>query len=1062
MNHVKQNPANLFSIPPAAPFLATLVDALTSGELIAGFKPQNDPLALSGVTIYVPTRRAVRALRAEFMTRAQHPAILLPRILPLGDIEEDTLITESHADGGLDLDPVIDSLERQLLLTRMVSHWTKILGQTSTTLFEGSVIVPSSISDAAWLAGDLAKLMDSVATEEADWTKLQNLVPEDHADWWQLTLAFLQIATRSWPDILKERGAMDAAARRGLLLHRQAARYRKYGAAGPVIAAGSTGSIPATAALLKAISHLENGAVVLPGLDRDMADEVWAGIDTGRAGKKDHHARISHPQAAAPGHPQYGLKKLLESIEANRADVIHIGGVNDSSTGHARIREQIINLSMEPSGDTDNWLEIRAGFTRDMLVRAFGDVAIIEAGGERQEALAIALAMREVLEEKGRTAALITPDRVLARQVSAELKRFGVDVDDSAGLPLCDTPQGSFVKLLLAVCLAPANPVTLLSLIKHPLASFGLGRKTVSRAAPALEIGLMRGTLSKPSPGSFSAALQQAIEDMKTGGHIARAKKNLGEDDWLAAKALASALDATLSPLHELYRRNEAMSLEQMATAMIASLEAIGTDDGKYSLYEGNAGEALSAFLRDLVLHGSKVDIDVIPSQWPLLYEALLGSRPVRERHDFHPRLSIWGPLEARLQQADRIILGGLNEGTWPASTRNDPFLNRPMKSSLLLEPPERRIGLAAHDFQMFLGTRNTIITRSTKADNAPTVASRWLQRLQTLAGKEANSAMMARGQKYLDWCRNIDIQPMEFPENPQIVSQPEPKPPVAARPKKLSLTRIETWIRDPYAIYARHVLDLEPLDTILRQADARERGVLYHDILENFRKAHEGPFSKESLGQLLAIARNKFDEAKLPGDISAFWWPRFREIAGLFIDWEKSREDDVVLSHLELSAREKVGSSGFVVSCRADRIDALKDGSHVIIDYKTGTAPSARQAAILLAPQLPLEGALALKGAFKGVLAERIDDLLYVRLRVDEKLKVDAIGRSSEKPDPHEVCLKSWEALEALVAAYQNPDKGYLSRARPFKQGDYSGDYDHLARVLEWSVGNEEADTYD
>ena len=392
----RKNPPRLFSIPPAAPFLSTLVNALLNGELIDGFVPGSDALALSNVTIYVPTRRAARALQAEFVARIDRNALLLPQILPLGDIEEDQFIFEQQSDRALELDPTIGSLERQLLLTQMIRQWTGALEKTSQKLFgDEALSVPASLSDAAWLANDLATLMDTVSTEEADWDLLEGLVPAEHADWWKLTLGFLKIATKNWPLILQERGSMDVATRRGLLLHRQAEQYRMHGSSGPVIAAGSTGSIPATASLLGAIARMKNGAVILPGLDRDMSDLVWLELNAGKAAGTGPLLRSSHEKAAAPGHPQYGLKKLLNGMGVARNDVHHIGGVDDSSIGYARLREEIVALSMEPSKTTDNWPGFRDKFTEQKSATAFSGVSLIEAEGERQEALAIALAMRD-------------------------------------------------------------------------------------------------------------------------------------------------------------------------------------------------------------------------------------------------------------------------------------------------------------------------------------------------------------------------------------------------------------------------------------------------------------------------------------------------------------------------------------------------------------------------------------------------------------------------------------------------------------------------------------------
>ncbi len=1055
----------LFSIPPAAPFLSTLVNALLSGELIDGFTPGSDALALSNVTIYVPTRRAARALQAEFVARIDRNALLLPRILPLGDIEEDQFIFEQQSDRSLELDPTIGSLERQLLLTQMIQQWTGALEKSSQKLFgEETLSVPASLTDAAWLANDLATLMDTVSTEEANWNLLEELVPEEHADWWQLTLGFLKIATKNWPLILQERGSMDIATRRGLLLHRQAEQYRLHGASGPLIAAGSTGSIPATASLLGAIARMKNGAVILPGLDRDMSDAVWQELSAGKVGGTGPIMRTSHERAAAPGHPQYGLKNLLDGMGVERNDVHHIGGIDDSSIGYARLRETIVNLSMEPSKTTDNWPVFRSKFTEQKSTTAFSGVSLIEAEGERQEALAIALAMREVLTEETKRVALVTPDRVLARRVSVELKRFGIEIDDSAGVPLSETIQGSFVRLIMAVALAPADPVSLLALIKHPLASFGLQRSKVLCAGEVLELGVIRGNIASLTPGKFRKSVEDATKKPENkDAYISAYKKQLTDENRQDALLLADAMDKALAPLHGLLDQDITVSLGAITRTTIETLEAVAQNQEAPTgeLYAGQTGDALAGFLGDLLQRsdGDENGIEVRPGEWPSFYEALLGSRPVRLHRQTHSRLSILGPLEARLQQVDCVILGGLNEGTWPSSARNDPFLNRPMKQALSLEPPERRIGLAAHDFQMLLGTKEVILTRSKRAENAPTVASRWVQRLLTLAGENASGAMRLSGQKYIDWATHIDRRPLSNADNSRIVSRPEPKPHPDIRPKTIRVTEVETWIRDPYAIYSKYVLGLEPLETIRRQIDARERGVLYHAIFEQFVQDWPTSSTPDANEYVKQIGEKHFAKYKLPVDIHAFWWPRFLDIAQEFVEWEIGRTDSIANTWVELSANAEVGASGFEIRGKADRIDLLAEGGHSIIDYKTGLSPSIKQANSLLAPQLPLEGAMALRGAFKKISTEQIKQLAYVRLRPSGGFKIDLLGKQKDGPDTQELSANAWAALEALVSAYDNPDKGYLSRARPFRQGDVSGSYDHLARVMEWSLDDDDSE---
>lgn len=1059
--------SKLFSIPPAAPFLSTLVDALLSGKLIEGFEPKDDVLALSGVTIYVPTRRAARALQAEFVARTDKNALLLPHILPLGDIEEDQFIFEPQSDKALELDPTIGNLERQLMLARMIEQWAIALEKTSISLFgDEALSVPASITDAAWLANDLATLMDTVSTEEANWELLDKLVPADHANWWKLTLEFLKIATKTWPLILQEKGAMDVATRRGLLLHRQARHYLEHGSKGPVIAAGSTGSIPATAALLGSIAQLDNGAVILPGLDRDITDLVWQKLSYSENQTTNPQSRISHQQAAAPGHPQYGLKKLLDGMGVKREDVTHIGGIDDSSSGFARLRETIVSLSMEPSETTDNWPEFRDSFSEHKSTLAFSGVSLIEAEGERQEALAIALVMREILQVADKTCALVTADRVLARRVSVELKRFGIEIDDSAGIPLSETLPGSFTRLVLAIALEPADPVALLALLKHPLTSFGLSKTEIAAASAIFELGTIRGNTSTLKPGSYHNCVCAALAGLdKDNTYTPASKKRIKEEDWLLAQNLAKAMDEAFQPLHDLLANGEEITLSRITRTTIETLEAVAQneEENEGTLYHGEPGDALSKFLGDLLVISTEsgLNLELRADEWPSFYNALLGSRPVRPQRKTHSRLSILGPLEARLQQVDCIILGGLNEGTWPAATRNDPFLNRPMKAALSLEPPERRIGLAAHDFQMLMGSKEVVLTRAKRADNAPTVASRWVQRLLTLAGNEASKSMGLSGHKYLDWAEQIDRRSLADDKNSNTISRPEPKPRLELRPKTISITEVETWIRDPYAIYAKRILNLSPLDQIRRQIDARERGTLYHAIFENLCIDWHKTQSQDPMSLAGELGQVEFAKLKLPPEIYAFWWPRFEEIASEFIVWETDRRSELSNSDVELKATLEIGDTGVTLRGIADRIDTLVDGGHSIIDYKTGTNPSIGQANSLLAPQLPLEGAMALRGAFRNINATHIEDLAYVRLRPSGGFKVDKLGDKKKQLDANQLSEDAWDALLKLVTAYDNPEKGYLSRARPFKQGERSGDFDHLARVMEWSLddGNEEGD---
>ena len=1030
------------------PFLPTLVDALLDGSLVEGFPGDGrlDPLALANVTIWVPTRRAARELAGEFVGRFEGNVALLPSIRTLGSINggEDDLDLEDLATLlGTESDPHVAPAQRQLILSRLVFQWSQSLNQTQRDLYRGAdILMPSSLSDAVWFAAELARLMDTIATEEVDWAQLQGLVEQDHANWWQLTLEFLKIASAQWPEILAELHLSDAATERAKSIRRQADAYTVQGSAGPVIAAGSTGSIPATADLLKAIAHLPNGVVVLPALDRDLDNETWEQIDL-----PDNPNDTS---GTAPGHPQYGLKKLLDHLGSNRSlqDIVHLGG--NSSTGTLRLREQLVSEALRPPQATGHWREVQSRITSAQMDAALSNVRLLKAQNERQEALAIALALRETLETPDKTAALVTPDRNLARRVAVEMQRFGVEIDDSSGQPLRNTPVGRFFRLLLLAAFTPLNAVNLLSLLKHPLARFGGPAARIRHAARLFELVVLRGAVKPPLAGTLLDHARQkrlALDDKEARLH--RAIRRLSEQDWQDVEWLAEALDSIFL-LDDPARADAPTTVDVLTRRAINLMELCGRDEEGHlsGLYGHEDGRALTDFLAELLDHGSLLQTG--PQEFPDIVEALMAARVTRRVGRAHPRIAILGPLEARLQTFDRVVLGGLNEKTWPANTRNDAFLSRPMKSKLGLPPPERRTGLAAHDFQVLMGMDEVLLTRSEKVDNAPAIASRWLQRLLIVVGETTSQRMRQAGDQYLQWARVIDRP--EGPPTP--CPQPRPVPPLEDRPDSLAITDIETWINDPYAIYAKRILKLAPLDPLQRAPDARERGNLYHDIVEDFVRLNGDPNAPDALQKLVNMAREKFAAAEIPVEYAVQWWPRYEKIAGNLLQWQQEQVLQTEEIQVELKGATDRDLDGFVLRGRADRIDLLKDGRLAVFDYKTGVNPTLKSMFDFKSPQLPLEAAMALRGGFGDQLARETAEIGYVRLRPTDELQVDTIGEATNKnPSAADLSEEAWQRLGRMVAAYRQPDKDYRSKARQAADRDWHDDYDHLARVKEWAI---------
>jgi ATP-dependent helicase/nuclease subunit B len=983
--------SNIYSIPASAPFAETLARGLVE-------RFGTDPFALSAATIYLPTRRAVRTL-ADTFARVLGGAALLPDIRPLGDVDEDELLFSTSADD-LQLAPPIAPLRRRLLLARLVRQWDLARGERLT------------FAQATTLAAGLASLIDEVETQGADLGKLDGLASESLARHWSDVKGFLEIVNRNWRSVLAEENAIDPAAYRNQALRALAIRLEGARPGAPVIAAGSTGSIPATAELLKAIASLPNGMIVLPGLDRALDEDSWRELD--------------------PGHPQYGLMQLLLFLKVERGDVANW------TASKVPGREIFLSEALRPAPTTDAW-RARVETADPEFAKGLDGVSLLEAAQPAEEATAIAIALRETLEQPGATAALVTPDRGLARRVAAEMGRWGIAIDDSAGRPLSHTTVGAFLCLLAEAADAQFAPVPLLALLKHPLAAMGWPVAAFRTRVRQLERLSLRGPRPDPGLQGVADAITRALsqQERRENRNDAAVARLVAVGEWFERLASVLApLAAALSPSD--------IDISAVLEAHIAVAEKLAANEsatGRDRLWRGSDGEAAAALVA--ALHAaSKDEAPIEVRSYAPLFRTLAGEKAVRLPFGNHPRLAILGPLEARLQSFDLVVLGGLNEGTWPRPAPIDPWFSRPMRAKLGLEPPERAIGLSAHDFASLACGQRVIITRSVKVDGAPTVASRWLQRIHQLAN--GIGITMKSAGDYAALATRLD-EPVEVKPDPP----PRPAPPLEARPRSLSVTEIETWLRDPYAIYARRVLRLEPLDPLDDTIGPRERGTVIHDALEAFLRRFSDALPEDAEHQLVEIAEEMFAAERIPKATLALWRPRFRSAARWFIGLERERRKQIARSHVEVAGAWTFSSPGgdFRLRGRADRIDELNSGGAAIIDYKSGKPPTGPQVEKLLSPQLPLEGVMLSEGGFEGLGKLSADELLYIQFSGGR-----IPGRKQEVDDPVALAAKAAGLLRSRVEGFDNPDVPYLSRAMPFR-ADITGDFDHLARVREWSL---------
>ncbi len=977
----------VFTIPSGAPF----VDRLAAG-IVA--RVGGDPLALAEVTVLLPTRRACRSLQQAFLRRSGGQPMLLPRLSPLGELDAgDLSLTEEELpEVPLDLPGAISGLNRQMTLAQLI---LRAEGMAATT------------AQAVRLGADLGRLIDAVWTERIAFDRLESLVPADYAEHWQTTLKFLTIITELWPGILAATAETDPAHRRNLALETQAALWRAVPPPGMVIAAGSTGSIAAATDLLGVIARLPQGAVVLPGLDQQADETIWQAIESDEA------------------HPQHGLSQLIRALGVTRAEVAPWADTPEPRGPRARL----IAKSLRPAVTTEGWRGLEG-----LDAAALDGLTRIDAATSEEEAQAIALLMRHALETPERTAALITPDRNLGRRVAMALARWGIAVNNSGGQPLAHTAVGTYLRMTAELAATRVHPLALLALAKHPLAAGGRDSADFRAAARALERTVLRG----PRPADGFAGVAAALESATRFDHE---EQPVLLRDWLDDLSRRAAPFLRVmqgeAPLADLLRAH---------IDFAKSLAADHDTDGPKRLWRQEDGEEAARFVHDLL---DAVDgFPAIPAtEYPALLDALMSARAVRPRFGLHPRLFILGPMEARLQHLDLTILGGLNEGTWPSTPAADPWMSRPMRRDFGLPSPERLVGMSAHDFAHACGAPEVVLSRAKRVDGTPTVPSRWLLRLETvLKAMGLHGVIEERGACWLAWARGLDE-----PDRVRPVAAPEPRPPLAARPRKLSVTAVESWMRDPYAIYARFVLRLNKLDDIAADPGAADRGQIIHDTLDAFLREFPGPLPPDAVPRLLELGRDRFGPLlRSHPDVWAFWWPRFERVADWFVALERQRRPRLRTLATEVSGTlSLLGPGGaFTLTAKADRIDRGPDGL-VVIDYKTGTPPSTREIELGFAPQLPLEAAIAEAGGFAGIEAGGVAELAFWRLAGG-----DPAGE--EKPvkgDPATLAAEARAGLEELIRRFDDPSTPYRSCPRPSMAPRYT-DYAHLARIQEWSAG--------
>jgi ATP-dependent helicase/nuclease subunit B len=973
---------HLYTIAPNAPFLPMLADHVLDGTLLHGWE-RTGPFWLSDVTIILPTRRA-RLKLAEIFAERLGGAALLPDIRTFGgeNAEEEPFLPPVDAP---EPPPAVGMLERRLILSHMVAAFARA---------EGGFATPPNAAEIFRLSDSLGELIDDLAIEGVRPAALEQIVVGDIAANWQEVLAFLRIALDAWPKLLAERGKVDTSAARNARLMRQAATAAALYEDRPVIAAGSTGSVPATGALLKAIAALPRGAVVLPGLDTSLSAE-------------DHERLITG--ATLQGHPQYGLAKLLRALDAGIADVEELA--------RESARTLLVRAAMAPAEATAGWTMQRDAID---VAAAMNGVGIIAAPNVDMEGRAVALAARQAVAEH-KSVGIISRDQNLARRIAAELGRHKLEPDDPAGTPLFQSAAGRLCRQLIEAATSRFAPEHLIALLGNRSVTLGFGRKQVR---------------------NWAARIDRLLRDRWPGLGLAGVRKLVFEEH----RALLDKLEAALLPLNALIER-DGITAKALADTLVHCIGAVAP-----------AGELLPGLVE---LKQWQVDLAAADDGAPFgpqnldgVLAALMAGAKVAAGERRRDDVFIWGELEARLQSPDLLIVAGLNEDIWPAPAEPGPWMSRAMRMSVGLEPPERKQGQAAHDFEMAMGNARVILAYARRIGSAPSLPSPLLQRLDAFVGEDQAKALREAGQEWIE-----DAAAMDYAGPPRPAPRPAPTPKADERPRRISVTEVETLMRSPYDIYAKHVLKLQRLAPLGAEPSARERGTMIHKVFERFVVEGLSFSGAEALGRMEDMAREAFDGLDMIPERREIWLRRFRRAGEMFLEWERQRHSRIGSRAAEIKGTWTPGGAlqNFVLVGKADRIDRRTDGLYEILDFKTGGVPSAGDMKAYEAPQLLLEAAMVRAGAFPDVTAGDTAALTYLKVGLGPAALQTMPFRTRDDIPVMEAAGEIWRRTQAHIEAFLmrgdlampprlNPRPETGRRPRP-------GDYDHLARTDEWTL---------
>ena len=1003
---------SVFHLPPSSDFANHFVEGLLSR-----FEPgilSSNPELLGRLKILTSNKRLAKRIEEILYLNG---FIILPKVVQLDELSDffyRSSVKNIEEEKGQSRFQVISDLERLLLLERLIkeAHQKKFSKMTKVDFFD--------------LAKNLGSLIDEFNINSVNIKDLEKIVEEDLPQHLQLNLIFMRQVVARYQKTLKQIKFIDKSSKQILDVNNLINHWEREPYSLPLLIAGSTGSQKSTAMLMYAISKLPQGLVILPGLDTNLTDRSWKNL--------------------TPDHPQYGFFSLAKTWglaryghnEIIKAPCWHKMSATDHETYNKSIRSHFFSLLMRPAPVTDEW-RTEGESILDNLNLALDDISLIEAENSRLEAAAISVSIKEAINE-GLTVALVSPAKQIARRVTAELKRWHITPINSLGISLAETELGLFLRQGALVINSGFNFNYVVALIKNRLCG---GQYALHNA----NIVKLQQAPQWPTMSFLDLADHIWLTDQD--------EEFLHWYNWLSKVFKDSIAALEINFLSNIVDAHKKFS-QCLINGYYPKYDELELpDDHKLCCETDIDYEVLSVLnqLSDTSKETGKFEFwaynKILES---LLSEANYTPLPKSENCS----VFIWGTLESRTQHADVVILAGLNEGIWPSHYKEGNWLNRSMRAVIGIDLLERKIGLSAHDFQQAAMAKKLILSRSLRQDNIPSVSSRWLLRLENLlfglgaSGTKYLADIRSRGDVFLQLARELyssDLLTNSLPlEVTRRALRPAPIPPLTTRPNKLSVTEIDTLIRNPYSVYAKRILNLRKILNVQHTSDPRNKGNLVHTTMENFIGEHINELP--NLNEACAVLKEKFnlilDNALIPIAIKSVWKAQFSMRTTNIILCELQRRLVGKPIALEVYGKYIINfdtGDSFFITAKADRVDKSPDG-FIVYDYKTGQV--SRRDLERNSPQLDIEALMVKSGSFVGIPDGKVLGLGLVGLGASQQQYLKDVKIED---------LDRWQSgLVKLIKQMKFELSAFPARLFRDKKGYSSDDYEHLSRYGEWS----------